>query len=211
MSSSSFLIDARTLLVADASVVINLNATGCALEIIRALPNGLIVTQNVFTELELGARNGHQDYAKFKMLLEQGAVRLVSLTEHGNRIYASLVEGTALRTLDDGEAATIGYACEVRAIALIDERKAQAICARDFRGLTVLSTVDLLTHELVLKRLGQKAQTEAIVNALRGARMRVPPHHIEMIVNLIGDELAATCTSLPQLQKEELGGSGSLD
>ncbi len=198
MSSSSFLIDARTLLVADASVVINLNATGCALEIIRALPNGLLVTQNAFTELELGARKGHEDHAKLKVLIEQGAVRLATLGEKGNGIYASLVEGTALQTLDDGEAATIGYACEVGAVALIDEKKAQGICARGFPGLAVISTVDLMTHELVLKQLGQNARIEAIVNALRGARMRVPAHQIEMIVNLIGQDAAMSCVSLPK-------------
>jgi len=198
MSSLSFLIDARTLLVADASVVINLNATGCALEIIRSLPNGLIVTQNALTELEVGARKGHEDHAKLKVLIEHGAVRIVALGEQGNGIYASLVEGTALQTLDDGEAATIGYASEVGAVALIDEKKAQAICARDFPGLAVISTVDLLTHELISKQLGQNAQIEAIVNALRGARMRVPPHQIEMIVNLIGQDAAMSCVSLPK-------------
>ena len=38
MTSSSFPISSRTIFVADASVVINLNATGRALDIIRAQP-----------------------------------------------------------------------------------------------------------------------------------------------------------------------------
>lgn len=201
MSSSSFLIDARTLLVADASVVINLNATGCALEIIRALPNGLLVTQNAFTELELGARKGHEDHAKLKVLIDERVVRLASLNDHGNRIYASLVEGSALRTLDDGEAATIGHACEAGAVALIDEKKAQTICAANFPQVIVRSTVDLLIHDLIAATLGQRAQAEAIVNALRSARMRVPPHHIETIVKLIGEDMAVNCTSLPKRRR----------
>jgi hypothetical protein len=34
-------------------------------------------------------------------------------TQVGNNIYEGLVKGSALRMLDDGEAATIGYAHEV--------------------------------------------------------------------------------------------------
>lgn len=108
------------------------------------------------------------------------------------------MDGTASRTLDDGEAATIGYAHEIGAIAMIDERKARSICASDFPSLAVASTIDLLTHYVMGNALGKEGQINAIVNALRNARMRVPPHQIEMIVNLIGDEAAATCNSLPR-------------
>src|SRR5215469_16749115 len=52
-------------------------------------------------------------------------VRVVQLGDDGKRVYGSLVEGTAARTLDDGEAATIAYAHEAGAVALIDEKKAQ--------------------------------------------------------------------------------------
>ena len=55
-------------------------------------------------------------------------MRVVQLGDDGKRVYGSLVEGTAARTLDDGEAATIAYAHEAGAVALIDEKKAQAIC-----------------------------------------------------------------------------------
>lgn len=198
MSSSSFPIDAHTILVADASVVINLNATGRAFDIVGAHPGSVVVTDNAFAELSAGARNGHSDDEKLQALIDSGAVRLVQLGEAGSRVYSSLVEGSALRTLDDGEAATIGYAHETGGVAMIDERKARTICESEFPGLTVVSTIDLLTHEVVGHALGQEAQVDAIVNALRIARMRVPPHQIEMIVNLIGDEAAATCNSLPK-------------
>lgn len=198
MNSSSFPLDATSTLVADASVVINLNATGYALEIIRAQPGSMVVTDNAFAELARGSSNGHGDGEKLRTLVETGAIQLVSLGERGSRIYESLVEGSTLRTLDDGEAATIGYAHQMGGIAMIDERKARTICATDFPHLALASTVDLLTHELVERAVGRRGQTEAIVNALRGARMRVPPHQIDIVVSLIGNEAAAACHSLPR-------------
>jgi predicted nucleic acid-binding protein len=198
MSSSSFPIDTDTILVADASVIINLNATGRALEIIRANPGTVVVTDQAFAELVAGARNGHNDGKKLQALVDSGAVQLVRLGEVGNLVYSSLVDGTASLTLDDGEAATIGYAHETGAVAMIDERKATRICENDFPGLKVMSTIDLLTHELTGKALGEEGQISSIVNALRDARMRVPSRQIGLIVSLIGDEAAANCNSLPR-------------
>lgn len=198
MSSSSFSLEAASILVADASVVINLNATGCALEIIRAQPSLMVVTDNAFAELARGSCNGHGDGEKLQGLIDARAVRLVTLDGNGSRIYELLVEGAAMRTLDDGEAATIGYAHQVGGIAMIDERKARTICAREFPHLVLASTVDLLVHEHIERVLGKRGQAEAIVNALCGARMRVPPHQIEAVVGLIGSEAAAGCHSLPR-------------
>lgn len=204
MSSSSFPIDVQTVFVADASVAINLNATGCAQDIIRAQPGTVVITENALAELAAGKRNGHQDYDRTQALIANSAMRVVRLGELGARIYASLVEGAAARTLDDGEAATIGYAHETGAVALIDEKKAQAICAAEFRGLRVMSTIDLLTHDFVADALGQHTVSQAVINALRDARMRVPPHQIEKVIELIGDEAALTCTSLPKARKAAL-------
>lgn len=197
MSSSSFPINADTILVADASVVINLNATGRARDIIQAQPGSLVVTKNACTELASGVKKGHDDYAQLQALIDIGAVRVVKLGETGESIYARLVEGSAVRTLDDGEAATIGYAYETGAIALIDERKARTICGCDFPDISIASTIDLLTHELIATALTATGQAEAIINALRNARMRIPPDQIELVVRLIGQENAAMCNSIP--------------
>ena len=58
---SRFSADPRAHLVADASVVINLDATSSAAAIIRAFPNRFAVTDNAYIELEEGARHGHDD------------------------------------------------------------------------------------------------------------------------------------------------------
>jgi hypothetical protein len=53
MGSLTCLTDPAALVVADASVIISLNATGFAQEIVRALPNRLAVVDVVPAELEL--------------------------------------------------------------------------------------------------------------------------------------------------------------
>ncbi|MDE0333056.1 MAG: hypothetical protein OXL41_14445 [Nitrospinae bacterium] len=199
MNSSSFQISSRTVLVADASVVINLNATGRAIDIIRAQPGSVVVIDHTFAELAKGAQKGYKDAEKLQALIDYGAVRLVRLGEAGNRIYESLVEGSAQHTLDDGEAATVGYAHEIGGVALIDERKAQNICKTKFPNLVVAFTIDLLLHNTVLEALGQQGQIDAIVSALRDARMRVPQHQVSMVIEMIGEEVAATCSSLPKI------------
>lgn len=201
MNSSSFPIEAATVLVADASVVINLNATGCAHDILWAQPGAVVVTENAFIELAAVTRYGHSDSEKLQALIHCGVVRLVQLGETGSRVYASLVEGPARRTLDDGEAATIGCACEAGGVAMIDERKARTLCADRFPNLMMASTADLLIQDRVKAVLGEQGQIDAILKALRSARMRVAPHQIETVVKLIGDGAAATCNSLPQARR----------
>ena len=75
----SFPTDASKPLIADASVIINLNATLCAAEIIGGLPSVLLVTENARIELEAGLRNGHADAEKLRLLIKQGAVRVTHL------------------------------------------------------------------------------------------------------------------------------------
>jgi predicted nucleic acid-binding protein len=198
MSSSSFLVSPHAKLIADASVVINLNATLRAVDIIKALPGPLLVTENACTELEGGIRNGHRDYEQVSKLIEEGLVQRVQIGAAGASVYESLIDGSAMQTLDDGEAATIAYAHETAGVALIDERKARTLCATSFPGLVVASTVELLLQEAIALALGEQGQADALISALTKARMRVPPEQLERIRTIIGVERAATCTSLPK-------------
>ena len=202
MSSSSCPINASAAMVADASVVINLNATCCAREIIGAQHNRFVVTEQAFNELSDGVQRGHDDGRALKGLVDSGLVQLASLGEIGCRIYESLVDGEAVRTLDDGEAATIGFAHEAGGIALIDEKKARNLCTERFPNLRISSTADLLVHERVRYALGDQGQRDAILRALRDARMRVPSHLIDAVVELIGPIAAASCNSLPRTKRQ---------
>jgi predicted nucleic acid-binding protein len=197
MELLSSLTDAQALLVADASTIISVNATGCAKRVIRALPNRVAVVDIVSGELEEGRQRKRQNADLLKKLVDAGHVEIVQLDEKGEEYFERLVVGAAQMTLDDGEAATIAYAVATSGIALIDEKKANRICGQRFPELRLAYTVDLFTHPDVQNQLGKEALADAVFNALCHGRMRVFPHHIEWVIGLIGADRARLCTSLP--------------
>lgn len=198
MRLPSCLTDPNALLVADASVAINLNATGCASRILRALPNRVVITTIAADEVKGDRQNGRRDAELLATLLDDGLIDIVQLSEAAEATFGGLVIGLAIETLDDGEAATIAHASELAGIALVDERKANRICSQRFVELRVASTIDVLAHASVQDALGQQALGDAVFNALRQARMRVLPHHGDWVTNLIGPERANLCGSLPR-------------
>ena len=198
MVCPSCLNDPTLLAVADTSVVINVNATQCAGTILDALPYRIAVVKEVALELEAGRRNGRNDADGLNALVGAGQVEIVHLGNDGIGHFARLVSGPAADTLDDGEAATIAYAMEHCATALIDERKANKICAKRFRALLTGCTVDLLAHSEIETALGRTGLAEAVFNALYYGRMRVPELHLDWIVTLIGQDRTGKCISLPR-------------
>ena len=198
MTWLSYLGNADAVFVADTSVLINLNASGRSADILGSFPCRFAVPDNVAVELENGRSNGHSDADMFDALCNAGHVDRVALGKVALGIYESLIDGSTLRTLDDGEAATLGCAVEHSAIALIDERKARLLCSDMYPELTVVSSAELLTSDPILHLLGQQGQIDALHNALRIARMRVPKELVDKVVEIIGPEAAASCTSLPR-------------
>jgi hypothetical protein len=198
MESPSSLTDFTAPIVIDASVAINLTASGFAESIIKALPNSILVADIVCEELESGRFNGRRNAEIFDSLVAKGLVKVVILDEATEPVFERLVVGAALWTLDDGEAATIAHGAMRHAIAAIDERKANRVSLEFFPKLQLCCSVDLLSHPLVIKSLGQKGTEEAVLAALQMARMRVLPKHLAWVLEVIGPEQASECPSLPR-------------
>jgi len=197
MGSLSSLTDAQALLVADASTIISVNATGCAKRVIKALPNRVAVVDIVSGELEEGRQRKRQDADLLKKLVDAGHVEIVQLDAEGEEYFEQLVVGAAQMTLDDGEAATIAYAAANNGVALIDEKKANRICGQRFPELRLACTVDILMHADVQRELGREVLADTVFNGICHGRMRVFPHHVDWVIGLIGTERARLCTSLP--------------
>lgn len=198
MEARTSLIKFSAPLVADTSAAINLIATGCAPDIIRALPVRIVVADAIPGELELGRARGRGEADRFNELVVAGLVQVVQLGGTGTQYFESLVIGAAADTLDDGEAATIAYALELHGTALIDERKATRLCGTRFPGLGLCCTVGVLLHPEVTRQLGKEMLAGAVFKALHEARMRVLPQYLDDVVRLIGAERAALCPSLPK-------------
>ncbi len=191
-----------SLLIADTSVVININATGCAETLLNSLPHRIAVVDVVLDEIEGGLRKGRQDAAKLAKLIESGLIEVVTLRPQGLTHFEDLVIGASGGTLDDGEAATIAYAVDAGALALVEERKARRLAAERYTDVRLGCTVDLLKHVDVERALGPVGISDAVYNALVNARMRVLPHHIEWVTNTIGDQRVASCPCLPEVVRQ---------
>ncbi len=166
MDCPSFLDDLSKPIVADASVVINLIASGFAPTILGCLAGPLRVPSEVQAEIERGRSRGRKDADELAGLVAGGKVAIVDLGAAGVRCFSTLVVGPAKDTLDDGEAATIAYAVEHGATILIDEKKATRICEERFSHLTVGSTVDLVGCPAVRAKLG--GDLADVVNPAKG-------------------------------------------
>jgi len=189
------------IIAADASTVINLNATGRARDIIQVIGIKFIVIDVVQEELNIGRRNGRRDADLLDGLLADQLVELARLNADAMTHFEHLVIGPAVSTLDDGEAATIAYSVTARVTAAIDERKAIAICSQRYPALSVCSSVDILARPDVQSSLGREDLSAAVVRALIHGRMRVLPHNLRWVVEMIGPEQASACGSLPKIAR----------
>jgi predicted nucleic acid-binding protein len=184
-------------LVADASVWINLVASGRAVDILGALTEPTIISSIALDELERGREKGRSAHAGVKQMIGGGFVKVVDLPEVAEDLYLSLVAGRASQTLDDGEAATLALSVHLGATALIDERKAISIAATRFPALSVATTTDLLLSMQVRAALDATQISDAMFASLMEARMRVPDHLLHEVCSCLGPNRTQLCLSLP--------------
>lgn len=191
--------------IVDASVIINLNASGYAPEIIRSHRAILVASDVVKSELGFDRKNGRDDGQMANALVEQGLLKYLPFDDDAEKVFESLVSGEAGQTLDDGEAATLAIAATGNAVAVVDELKAIRISSERFPSLALVSTTDLLLSESVERTIGAERMADAVFKALIGARMSVPDRHHSRLVELLGDKLL-TCKSVPASVRRQLIG-----
>jgi predicted nucleic acid-binding protein len=201
MVPQNFLLDPNVTFVLDTSVIINLNASDYGHKILHALPNRIFVSNEVLLELEEGRQKGCNDADFLNKLVSADLAEIKNLNDTEIKIFEQMVIGPAGMTLDDGESATVAYAVENHAIAVIDERKAHRICREQFPSLIMGCTIDLFTHPAVQKSLELEELHISIKNALSKARMRVFPEYIDWIIDIIGPENVNKYTSLPRFAR----------
>lgn len=205
MRRQSLLSDVGAMAIADASVMINLCACGSGRAVLEALPVRLMMVHEAIAEVSTDRRTGRADNQILAGFLSDGLVEEGRLQDAGEEIFAELVIGGAAETLDDGEAASIALALTLGSAVIIDENKANGLCASRFPKLPRLSSGDLFLHDAVASQLGKAIQQEAIFNALRFARMRIQDHHLKAIATLLGEERLQQCPSLPAAIRRQAG------
>lgn len=206
MTFSSCLTDRDSILVLDASVIINLLATGYASAILQAVPAPIVVTDNVIREIELGAVNGRPEPKQLLELIHNQILKREELSGIALEHFFDLVSGSTAASLGDGEAATLALARCNGFTAGIDEKKATKISSERFENLRLITTVDILAYEPVRISLGDEALAKATLQALKNARMQVRENQFDWIQGLIGCENVSLCPSLRRLIKLKAAG-----
>jgi len=193
------------LLVADASVWINLVAGMRVADVIRALAIRPLIPRIALDELERGRDKGRRTAAALADLIKDGLVEVAALPTEAEETYLNLVAGPVSQTIDDGEAATLALALHVGAVAVIDERKAINLAQNRFPALQVISTTELLLSDAVRSVFSDEELGSVLHGALREARMRVPEHLLEAVCACLGPERAVGCMSLPARVRQSIG------
>lgn len=206
MTFSSCLTEQDKVIVLDASVIINLLATGNACAILQALKATHVVTGNVIREIEGGVNNGRQDFKLLTELIDAGALQVEELVGPSLEHFFDMVSGPTSSSLGDGEAATLAFAYSNGFSAAIDEKKATRIAGERFEAMKLITTVDILAYEPMQALLGRDVLARATLQALQVARMQVRPHQFKWVARLIGEGNVAACSSL----KKYTGARGSV-
>jgi predicted nucleic acid-binding protein len=193
------------LLVADASVWINLVAGARASDVIRVLAMRPQISRIALDELERGRDKGRRTAAALADLIKDGLVEVAELPSEAEETFLNLVAGPVSQTLDDGEAATLALALQIGAVAIIDERKAINLARDRFPALQIISTAELLLSDAVRSVFSDEELANVLYRALQEARMRVPEHLLKAVCACVGPERAAGCVSLPARARQSTG------
>lgn len=186
--------EAGAVLVIDASVLINLLGCGAAEEVLRSLPVAILIEQRTLEEVLIDPSRTLPARDHRELLVQQQHLQVRQLAGDAIECFLELVAEPD--GLDDGEAATIACALDLRAAAVLDERKARRIVGERFPALALTSTAGLFRSLLEQRRMDEERVRTLLLATLQRARMSVPTEEIDWVIGLLGAELAEQCPSI---------------
>jgi predicted nucleic acid-binding protein len=184
----------------DASVVINLVGSNYMEGILGALARPIMVTEIVCAEFKHHPRDGSSSKKVMEALIAQKHINVIRMSDSQFDVFLRLTGYPPPDDLGDGEAATLACANEV-GYAVIDDKKALRIAARDFRSQKVYSSLDIICAEPVICNLGNTVVANAVYDSIKTARMRVPHHWRDWVSGFLGKTRMA---ELPALKEPDL-------
>ena len=187
-------------LVLDASVAINLLGTAVSHDILSVIPWQVAIEKRAHREIRRHPVDGRDLAAELNAWELNGWAKVVSLKADARHIFEELTSGSLVKTLDDGEAATIAYAVTAseRTLPVIDEKKATKIFHDRWPDRRLLGTADLFRTLMDKGLASNQFAGDAIYAALMNARMHVSHRLRPWVVDLIGAKRATKCPSLGQ-------------
>ena len=188
-------------LVLDASVTINLLASGMAESVLKALSCTVYIEPT--TRAEVSKLTGFPSAVSdlLAALEAKGLLIQRKLIDAEIGVFFDLAGADAPDDLDDGEAAAIALAQAISAAVEIDERKGRRIFRGRYADLHLTSSLEIFCDERVVEGLSWDNVTDAIKKALLVGRMRVFDEYDEEVRELIGHEFAGRCPSLKKRKR----------
>lgn len=194
MISVSCLTEDSVPITLDASVIINLNATTIAGEILDSLNRPIFVTSAVVREMKNAANATLDDSGALDELISAGNLETVELSRSALSTFVSLVSGNTILTLGDAEASTLSYSDDRSAIAVVDGRKTWRISSERLPELRLANSIDLFAYPPTLAALGSGALSNALFDALAKTRMYVGVEHVDWVRSVLGAKRSAECS-----------------
>jgi predicted nucleic acid-binding protein len=192
-------------LVLDASVAINIATAAQRQAILKSIPNEVLITEIALDELRVGATRGRENFQRINELIRSNDIRVVGLQNEAEEIFQSLVFGSTVETLDDGEAATLAYCAASTCVALTDDGKAVQLAKRRFPALAVAHSIDLLAHPHTVAAFDPEVLSDLVFSVVQSGRMKVFPQHLAWVTTLLGPDRCSQCPSLPQSVRTTAG------
>ena len=188
----------QVVLVLDASVTINLLGSGISSTILKAIPSRILMERRAYREIRRHPIKSRDLASELDEWRTNALVEVVALDKDGRQVFDEFMAASLGSTLDDGEAATIAYVAGMpgNAVPVVDDKKATRIFRERWPGHPITDSATLFRILAETRLLSRDTVREAVYSALRNARMRVSFEMKPWVVDLIGKDRAADCSSL---------------
>ncbi|MGV3556278.1 MAG: hypothetical protein ACO1OD_13595 [Croceibacterium sp.] len=161
-------------LVLDTSICINLLATQRIWDILACVGGQCAIPEQVLGEVQRHPVSKSAFSIERHPLSGRSELEVVTLSGAAISNFFILAGGDSVSNLGDGEAASIALAVARGCAVALDERKARRIARERFPTLAVTCSMELLELPALEVRLGKKAVSQAVADALSIGRMNIP-------------------------------------
>lgn len=180
--------------VLDASVLINILATGEAHELLGILPYECLVERHAFYEVRRDPSGNLPSPVPLESLLTAGLLSKSNMTNQELDLFLYLA---AEKDLGDGESGAIALGYCRQLIIATDDVKALRV-GNEVGGLTFKGSIDIFRAAEESRLVDSTELQKWIDRALVIGRMRVADSDLPWLVTLLGEE---KCSGYPSLRR----------
>lgn len=157
-------IEQGSIIIADATTLINLYATGKIEEILSFLPNPVYVAKYVVENevLSIKSDSGAYETIDIQGTVRSGLLHVVDVQSDGNLIE-EYINFSGLR-IDAGEAMCFAFAKYNNCIVATDDLRAVRVIEREGYNFPILTTARILHESMIEQKLSQEEVSLAIHN-----------------------------------------------